>query len=224
MNFRRKLATALQPYFGSRSYSASGEDRLALSWLTVAYGRKPDEITYLDVGANHPRTLSNTFAFYELGGSGVLVEPDPALCKELSRSRPRDTILNVGAAFDERRTAVLTRFSNPVFNTFSATQTETVLRSSANWQTGQRQNISGQVEIPLIPINDILATHFRNGIDFLSIDAEGVDLPILRSIDLSTHRPKIICIEASDDFEPILSPAGYEMIARTPDNILYRTY
>jgi hypothetical protein len=70
--------------------------------------------------------------------------------------------------------------------------------------------------------NDVLAEHFGNGIDFISIDTEGVDLPILQSINFQRFRPKMICIEATADFNPTLEPAGYELTARTPDNVIYR--
>jgi len=48
-----------------------------------------------------------------------------------------------------------------------------------------------------VPVNDILTNHFEAGLHFISIDAEGVDFPILQSIDFTRFRPKIICVEAS---------------------------
>jgi FkbM family methyltransferase len=230
-----KLAAILRPFLEpiSRdlfrlfqlqlSYSAAGEDRLVLAWLQVVYGLHDfSHIRYCDIGANHPRTLNNTFALYERGASGVLVEPDPSQCVLLRRERPRDVVLNVGAAFDDRRSAKLQRFTASVFNTFSETQADVVLQSSKNWRPDQLQKVVDEVEIPLVPVNDILEKHFTEGIHFISIDAEGFDLPILRSIDFTRFRPKMICIESSADFDTILSPHGYEMIARTPDNVIYR--
>ena len=62
-------------------------------------------------------------------------------------------------------------------------------------------------------------------IHFVSIDAEGVDFFILKSIDFERFRPKLICIERSrppSEFNAILSPWGYELISQTPDNAIYR--
>jgi FkbM family methyltransferase len=176
---------------------------------------------YLDIGANHPINISNTFLFYTIGASGVLVEPDPDLCGNLSRTRPRDTVLNVGCAFDNRRRATLNRLTARVFNTFSDQQAEFDIASSNNWGPDERQEIVSKIDIDMVPANDILETHFKSWIDFLSIDAEGVDIPILASIDLERFRPKMICIEGlADDFCSIL--VDYEFVARTPDNSIFR--
>jgi len=86
------------------SYSAAGEDRLVLSWLQVIYQLKDaSKIRYCDIGAAEPRRLNNTYILYARGASGVLIEPDPGQAQVLQRTRPRDTVLNVGVAFDERR-------------------------------------------------------------------------------------------------------------------------
>jgi FkbM family methyltransferase len=206
-----------------QSYSAAGEDRCVLAWLQVVYGlHDASKIRYCDIGAAHPRTLNNTFALYSRGASGVLVEPDPDQAAVLRQVRPRDTVLNVGASFDDRRSAKLQRFNARVFNTFSPAQARFVTESSKNWQTTQRQRVVDEVEVQLVPVNDILTKHFPEGPHFISIDAEGVDLPILQSIDFVQFRPKVICVEASADFDPVLNPHGYELIARTPDNVIYR--
>ena len=209
------------------SYSAAGEDRLVLSWLQVAYqlydGAK---IRYCDIGAAHPTRLNNTYALYRVGASGVLIEPDPEQAKVLREARPRDTVLNVGAAFDDRRSAKLKRFTARVFNTFSIDQANLVVESSKNWKPDQLQEIVDEIEVQLVPINIILEEHFRDGeIHFVSIDAEGVDFFILKSIDFVRFRPKMICIERSrptSELDTVLSPWGYELISQTPDNAIYR--
>ncbi len=75
------------------SYSQFGED-LIVRYLFDMLGTK--QPTYLDIGANHPRFISNTYYFYKRGARGVLVEPNPRLCKVLRSVRPRDVVLEVG--------------------------------------------------------------------------------------------------------------------------------
>ena len=193
-----------------------------LAWLRIVYRLDIRQLRYLDIGANHPAELSNTYLLYTLGASGVLVEPDPDLCNVLTRKRPRDTVLNVGCAFDERRSAKLKRLTSNVFNTFSDEQAAYAVQSSESWRLDQRQSVIDTIDVNLVPANQILSDHFNDGIDFLSIDTEGVDAKILKSIDLTRFRPKMICIEASDDFSSIMGSAGYEQVARTPDNLVYR--
>ncbi|WP_298261007.1 FkbM family methyltransferase [Bradyrhizobium sp.] len=181
------------------------------------------DVRYCDIGANHPKYLSNTFALYRLGASGVLVEPDPLLCNKLRSARSRDSVLNVGVAFDERRTAKLQRLSDRAFNTFLPEQADRVVKLSESWLGSDRQRVVGEVEAALVPANEILEAHFQAGLDFLSIDTEGCNLAILESIDLNRFRPKIICIEASDDFSHIMNSNDYELLARTPDNAIFRS-
>jgi FkbM family methyltransferase len=223
MSIRQNIAIAVRSMIGYRSFSAAGEDRLVMAWLRVMAGMKMSDVRYCDIGANLPKYLSNTFALYRSGASGVLVEPDPFLCRKLRSARPRDTVLNVGAAFDDRGYAKLQRLSQRAFNTFLPAQADFVVKSSENWGRSQRQTVVDEIEVPLTPANEILAANFPTGLDFLSIDTEGCNLQILRSIDLSRFRPKIICIEASDDFAPIMSASNYELLARTPDNVIFHS-
>jgi FkbM family methyltransferase len=209
------------------SYSAAGEDRVVIAWLQVAFQFYDGaNIRYCDIGAAHPTRINNTYALYQMGASGILIEPDPDQAKLLQQTRPRDKVLNVGVAFDERRSAKLKRFTARVFNTFSTDQASHVLESSKNWKPDQLQQIVDEVEVQLVPINDLLEEHFSDGgVHFISIDAEGVDFPILRSIDFSRFRPKMICIERSrpvDELDAVLNPHGYQFVATTPDNAIYK--
>ena len=49
--------------------------------------------------------------------------------------------------------------------------------------------------MPLLDINDVMSEHFKGAPSFLSIDAEGWHLAILKSIDYRRFRPKVICVE-----------------------------
>lgn len=75
------------------SFSQTGED-LIIHFIINAL--KIDKITYLDIGANHPFNLSNTYLFYLLGMKGVCIEPDPKLSKYISEKRKRDKCINIG--------------------------------------------------------------------------------------------------------------------------------
>lgn len=206
------------------SYSAYAEDALTLAWLE-ALGHGVSTVTYLDVGAAHPSRLSNTFLLYRRGAKGVLVEPDPEQAAELRKRRPRDTVLNVGVAFDERRQADLIRMSARVFNTFDACQADKVVDASKNWRPDQAQAVKDRVSIDLVPINEIIEKHLHGKApDFLSIDVESKDIDVLRSLDLARFGPRVICIEASSARElvdELLVPHGYGFTARTPDNFIY---
>src|SRR5262249_6543291 len=118
--------------------------------------------------------------------------------------------------------AKLQRLSQRAFNTFLPAQADLVVKSSQQWHPTDRQRVVDEIEVPLVPANEILATNFVNGIDFLSIDADGCNLQISESIELGRFRPGIICVEASDDFGPLMRANNYELLARTPDNVIYQ--
>jgi FkbM family methyltransferase len=193
-----------------------------MAWLKAA-GVAPRDIRYLDIGAAEPQRLSNTYLMASAGGSGVLIEPDPDQAQILRAARPMDVVLNVGIAFDDRRSARLHRMTNRVFNTFLREQAELIVEvSHRDWKAEQQQQIIDTIEIELVPANTILREHFGAGLHFLSIDTEGANFDIFRSIDLAAYRPVVICVEGGrpiGDYERLLD--GYHRVAQTPDNILF---
>lgn len=79
--------------FNKRTYSQSGEDSIIM-YIMAMKGIPLSECSYLDLGANHPKVMSNTYFFYEQGARGVLVEANPKLADELGNERSGDIVLN----------------------------------------------------------------------------------------------------------------------------------
>jgi FkbM family methyltransferase len=205
-------------------FSAYGEDIFVISWFNH-FSIDLRTVRYLDIGAAHPWKINNTFALYQHGARGVLVEPDPDQAKLLEMTRSGDVVLNAGGAFDDQKSAELIRMTAGVFNTFSDEQAELVVSSSAKWQPDQRQAVRDRIEIPLLTINEIIEKGLKNECpDFISIDAESKDIDIIRKLDLERFRPLIVCMEALRDrtaADQIFLPHGYIVAANTPDNFLY---
>ena len=172
---------------GEESFSQCGED------MSVNFAFKQlgiEAITYLDVGANHPAEGNNTYFFYRRGHRGVLVEPNESLCKQLRAVRPEDTTLAVGIGVAAAKEADYYVMNYDALNTFS--------KEDAERQAGATQGrvtIQKVIKVPLLNINDVMAEHFKGAPTFLSVDTEGFDLAILKSIDYARFRPKIICAE-----------------------------
>ena len=175
--------------FGSedyqRSYAQSGEDviiRRILRRLGLAVP------LYLDIGANHPIKLSNSYLLYHEGGRGVLVEPDESLCKVLRQIRPRDTVLNVGIGLENEVAGDLYVFDNRALSTFSAEKAREIENQGKN-------RILDVVPVPMLNINAVIRKQFDAGPHFINIDVEGMDLEILKEIDFNMLRPEVICLE-----------------------------
>ena len=167
-----------------RSYAQSGED-LIIDYLFTTL--KAPKVRYLDIGAHHPTYLSNTYLFYEMGASGICVEPDAALAGAFSRTRPRDICLNVGIAPNEG-VADFYQMSTPTLNTFSREQAE-------QYESYGKQRIERVVPVAIRNINGVLEEFFDSAPELVSLDVEGLDMAILQSLDFTRHRPAVFCVE-----------------------------
>jgi FkbM family methyltransferase len=219
---RREVAGLLAP--NQVSYSGEWEDRVA-GMRFLRRGIDPPTLRYLDIGAADPIHLSNTYFFYQRGARGVLVEPDIRYARRIRTKRPRDVHVCAGAAFDGRRSAELTLFTNPVFNTFSTEHARMTLTVSSKWSPSQRQRVVDKVDAPLIPANELLQKHFSDGPPHLiSIDVEGVSFDVLKSIDFTAFAPLVLCVETEASVGAYLDVIGrdkYEFIYRSSDNFMF---
>lgn len=170
-----------------KSFSQCGEDLIINFIFTNMF--KQESINYLDIGAHHSSFLSNTKFFYDKGNNGVLIEPDPKLFSEIAQNRKKDVCLNYGISVTKDENADFYIMTVPALNTFSK---EDAYEIEENDKGIKIQNI---IKIPLENINSILEQYFSHGLDFLSLDVEGLDFEILKSIDFDKYRPKTICTE-----------------------------
>src|SRR5262249_3569479 len=147
--------------------------------------------TYLDIGAADPVIDNNTYLAYRKGSRGVLVEPNPTSCRKLREVRPGDIVLNIGIGFTDQEKADFFMISGPggeVLNTFSREEVEKVL---ANFKD---RRIEKTLQMSLVNINKVMDEHFHGAPTFVSIDTEGLDLDILKSLDFNRFRPSILCV------------------------------
>ena len=171
---------------GKKSYSQSGED-LIVDFILEHHLRIPKP-TYLDIGAHEPTYLSNTYHFYEKGCNGVCIEPDRFLFEAFKKKRKRDLCLNVGIGFEQQSRASFYVMSTKSLSTFSKSEAE-------RYQSYGEHRIEQVILVDLIPINTVLNDNFPICPNFISLDVEGLDYEILRSMDFKKYRPEIFCVE-----------------------------
>lgn len=171
------------------SYAQQGEDYLIQDVFNhVLHIATP---TYIDIGAHHPIENNNTYVFYKAGLHGVLVEPNPDLTGLLKKTRPRDTVLEVGIGAQGEEKEVdyyVIAEGGGQRNTFSL-------------ESAKEHTISKVIKRKLVDVNKVLAQYFpnSNGPDLFSVDTEGYDLTILKSLDFSRFRPRVVCAETLAD-------------------------
>lgn len=225
-----RAATAVVPtdraaraLFGAMdvTYAQAGEDIVIQTLLEWVYGLKV--ATYLDVGAYEPILSNNTYLLYRLGGRGVLVEPNPDLTAKLRRTRPRDTVLPVGIGISDDPSADFYVMADPQLHTFDKDQAERLQREGAS-------RIVRTIKMPLVNINAVIADHFGGAApDVLSIDIEGLDFAVLKTLDFAKYRPKVICAETiitntfkhNPDTLALLTKHGYAVRGMTYANTVF---
>lgn len=209
----------------SKSYSQVAEDLLAAYYL-----QKSQDVTYVDVGCLWPVVHSNTYAFYEAGGYGICIDPNPTVEDEYTEIRPRDTFVNCGIGATET-TLVYHTFENPVFNTFS------VSRAQQLSATGKRgRSPTGTVEVPVRPLRSVLISeNWRERVgpvfDFLSIDVEGFELEVVSSMDFDYSRPRLVVMETvvkeeqkkGAEARQLLLSRGYRLVGETGHDAFFMT-
>lgn len=169
------------------TYSQAGEDAV-LSYLFRE--KKLSKITYLDLGTNNPDWGNNTYLFYSRGSRGVCVEADLTLISSIRKQRPKDTILHLGVNIlsDGKTEASFYVFNEPSLNTFDK-------KEAAKRESFGTFKVVRTDRVRLITLNQILDQYCKQVPDLLSIDIEGLDLLVLKSLDFSKYPIPVICAE-----------------------------
>lgn len=193
-----------QPYKNIySSYSQAGEDAI-INFLFNDKGL--EKITYLDLGTNIPDFGNNTFLFYNKDSNGVCVEADSDLIANIKKIRPKDIILNLGVGNGKYDVADFYVFNEASLNTFD--------RSEALERENQGTfNIARVDKVPLKTINNIIQENFSKYPDFLSIDIEGLDLEVLKTLNFKMFPIPVICAESCTYSENHIRPKNAEIIA-----------
>jgi FkbM family methyltransferase len=189
-----------------QSFSQFGEDSLILKF----FAGKTDGF-FVEVGANDPENLSQTFLLEHNGWRGILVEPLPNCCERLRSCRPRSQIFQVACGSPEQCGKALLQVNGELSK----------LAASAPGQPPR----GGYEEVPVMTLDDILEQSPHPQIDFLSIDVEGLELQVLQGFDLQKHRPRLLLVE--DNLPNRLKVHrhikrnGYQLVKRTGCNNWY---
>lgn len=169
-----------------KTYSQLGEDLAIIHYVRHKRGGR-----YVDVGCHHPFRFSNTALLHlEFGWSGINIDADQRAVDAFRQYRPRDTNLYnaVGMMDQEIEIAI-----------FKEGAVNSVL--PAVWEANR--HAWGQPTMQSVrmrPLADILNEHLKlgDGIDFLNVDVEGLDLSVLKSMDWAKYQPTVIAVEIHD--------------------------
>jgi FkbM family methyltransferase len=186
-----KPHSPVQETYSRISYSQCGEDLIVQYIFSLRGIELP---SYIDIGANHPYLFSNTALFYSKGCRGINIDANPQLCELFKQYRPQDINLNVGIA-DHEDELDFYMMQDDTLSTFSKAECDNLIAAG--------KESAAVKKIKLTTIETVLSQHYNNTCpDFLSLDVEGMDYDILKSIDFTKYAPRVICVEAAE-YSPI---------------------
>jgi FkbM family methyltransferase len=145
---------------------------------------------FVEFGAMDGLTLSNTWVLEKkFGWSGIIAEPNPIHAEALSKNRECVISLDCVAPVGGKLIPFLAT-PDPEFSRMEE------LSPDDNHESEGRRSNSQRILVPTVSLNELLE---RSGApadpDFLSIDTEGSELPILESLDFARWRFRTIAVE-----------------------------
>lgn len=203
-------------HYGCVTYAQHGEDILFLNMFKLLGVEKGN---YLDVGAHHPETISNTKLLYDRGWRGVNVDANPYVMADFERERPEDLNVNIAVALSEGSTDLYLYSRTSGRNTADAREVER-MRGWASPKDVQK--------VPATTLHRLVETCFstKKFPELLSIDIEGLDYDVLSQTDFERYgRPLVVCVETrfSDTrrMAKMMGKKGYIIYARLGENLIF---
>lgn len=198
------IVTRNESPFNKKTYSQAGED-VIMFYALIMLGIPINECTYLDLGANRPIDMSNTYFFYEQGARGVLVEANCTLIPELKSKRSGDVVLNnciTGHSGDKIP-----------FNVLNLDGLSKIGSVDEILAANPEAKLLETIDVETITVGDIVDKYLGGKAPvIMNLDIEGLEKEILDSIDFERMRPLFMIIE--------MIPYSTELTAGIKDNEL----
>jgi FkbM family methyltransferase len=158
---------------------------------SLLLGPRSVERVVVDVGANDGFYSSNSYPFIKRGWRAVLIEPHPgafAQARQLHANNPRVTMLNL-ACSDHPGEMVLNLFAADEGGSHSAL-------SSDEPHPHAGQTVARTITVQVATLETLLEQQgVSKEFGLLSVDTEGHDYRVIRGLNLSRFRPRVIITE-----------------------------
>jgi hypothetical protein len=170
--------------YSLKSYSQEGEDMI----LRRIFEKQVLGF-YVDVGAHHPKRFSNTYFFYKKGWCGINIDAMPGSMKAFEKFRAKDINLEMPIS-SKKQVLTYYAFNEPALNGFSKDISER-RNELSNYK------IEFTKDIETSTLEEVLDQNLPSNqvIDFLTVDVEGLDFDVVKSINFEKYRPRVILVE-----------------------------
>jgi len=188
--FTKDLKTLTQQLVAEGYHGQFGQDKWVLENLLS--GKKNG--TFVDIGANDGISFSNTFYLEQKGWKGLAIEPIPSVYEKLVKNRKCITVHGcIGPKSEKRQFRVITGYPEMLSGLIDEYNPKHIKRidKELNSHGGDYEDI----EVDCFNFNELLEKHNIDHVDYLSIDVEGIEYKILKTIDFDRVNISVIGVE-----------------------------
>lgn len=172
-----------------KSYSLLGEDILIKSFFAPSYVGK-----YIDIGNAHPIFGNNTFLFYKMNWSGLLIDPHNDEIYKPKNKRPRDIVINACIKSINDMGTDEFIFYKKSWPELSSTSESDFIFLNNFFQKYMKKEETYKKKINFLNVYDLKKIFNYDAIDILSIDIEKNSEDIIQDF-IKFFNPKIIIYE-----------------------------
>ena len=171
-------------------YAQIGQDKFVDEFL-----QQKENGVFLDIGAHDGQSCSNTLFFEQFRNwTGICIEPGPEEFERLKNFRKSICVNACVSNYDgESDFTYISGYSNMLSGLSESYDDRHIGRIR-----GEIQNYGGEqriIKMPVFKLQTILDRYNILNIDFCSIDTEGSEFNIVKSIDFNKTKIKIFSIE-----------------------------
>ena len=205
---------------GLQFYSQFEQDR----YVYQNFFKNKREGIFVDIGAHDGVTFSNTYFFEKsLGWTGICIEPIPEVFELLKQAR--DAICVQGCICSNKDSTPFLRIKGDsemlsgILDNYDPNHLARVQQELATY--------GGSAEVITVncfDLTELLLKHGFSHIDYLSLDTEGGELEILKSIDFKLIDIDIIDVEnngSTNIFNEYLETLGYKKMIKLGVDEIY---
>ena len=204
-------------------YSQNNEEEIVFDYFK---NRPRSSLTFLDIGANDGVALSNTYALACMGWSGVRIEPDPIPFEKLELQFFPGKVENYNYALGlHNEEADFYQSDSHLTENDSGLLSTLKIKETKRWKDSQKFE---KINVKVLTWGSFYQRlDFLRLFNFISIDAEGMDLDILRQLDLTKLGCEVLCIEYNSvqSSENIISSFckyhGMRLMHKNNENLIY---
>jgi FkbM family methyltransferase len=178
----------------------------------------------IDIGANDGVTLSNSLIFEQLGWQCICIEPLPRAFAELRKNR--SCICIQGCVSDKEGIDQFLEIRGGCEMLSGLTSKYDPRHvSRISYEIAQNRASYEVINVRCYKLNFILNAYGITHVDIISLDTEGGELDILKSIDFDRFSIDVICVEDNyGDIELVnyLLERNFIILARLEHDIIFR--